>query len=68
MTVAENIYKIIEEKSLIQAGVAEKAGYTPKSFNDMLRGRKLILADDVLRICKALDITPNELFGFEKSA
>lgn len=69
MTVAENIYKIMQEKSLIQAGVAEKAGYTPKSFNDMLRGRKLILADDVLKICKALGITPNDLFGYkEKSA
>lgn len=68
MTVTENIYKIMQEKSLIQAGVAKKAGYTPKLFNNMLRGRKLILADDVLKICKALDVTPNKLFGYGESA
>lgn len=66
MSVPENIYKTIEEKMLVQAKVAKRAGYTPKAFNDMLKGRKLILADDVLKISKALGVSPNELLGYEE--
>lgn len=68
MSVSENIYKIIKEKMLIQSAVAKKAGYSAKAFNNMLRGRKLILAEDVLRISNALEVTPNELFGYDETA
>ncbi len=37
----------------------------------LLRGRKRLTSDDVVPICKALGVTPNELFGVdtpEKSA
>lgn len=63
MTVTETIYKIIDERHLKQAAIARAAGYSPRMFNDLLKGRKRITADDVAPICKALEITPNELFG-----
>lgn len=48
--VADNINKIIEEKSLKQSAIACKAGFTPQEFNAMLRGRKLMRAVDIASI------------------
>ena len=44
MSATDMIYKIIDEKCLKQSAVARAAGYEPKKFNDLLRGRK---RDDV---------------------
>ena len=68
MNVSEIIYKTIEEKCLKQSAVARAAGYSPKQFNAMLKGRKRMTSDDVVPICKALGVTPNQLFGMETSA
>ena len=65
MSATDMIYTIIDEKCLKQSAVARAAGYEPKKFNDLLRGRKRMTSDDVVPICKALGITPNELFGIE---
>lgn len=65
MSTAEMIYKIIDEKCLKQSAVARAAGYDPKKFNALLRGRKKMTSEDVVPICKALGVTPNELFGIE---
>ena len=62
MSATDMIYKIIDEKCLKQSGAA---GYDPKKFNALLRGRKRLTSDDVVPICKALGITPNELFGID---
>ena len=63
MDVTEIIYKAIEEKCLKQSAVARAAGYSPKQFNAMLKGRKRMTSDEVVPICKALGMTPNQLFG-----
>ena len=68
MNVSDIIYKTIEEKCLKQSAVARAAGYSPKQFNAMLNGRKRMTSDDVVPICKALGVTPNQLFGMETSA
>lgn len=66
MAVTETISKIISDRCMKQSAVARAAGYTPKQFNDLLHGRKRFTADDVVPICKALSITPNELFRYEQ--
>lgn len=63
MTVAQRIYQIMEQKCMKQCLVARAAGYEPKVFNEMLRGRRLIRIDDLNPICTALGVTPNELFN-----
>lgn len=63
--VAENIAKIISEAGLKQLAIAEKAGFGVQEFNDMLNGRKLIKMCDVLKIAKALGVTPNDLYGIK---
>jgi plasmid maintenance system antidote protein VapI len=68
MSATDMIYKIIDEKCLKQSAVARAAGYDPKKFNALLRGRKRLTSDDVVPICKALGVTPNELFGIDHPA
>lgn len=65
MDVMDTIYKVIDEKCLKQSAVARAAGYDPKKFNAILRRRKKMTSDDVVPICKALGVTPNELFGVD---
>lgn len=65
--VAENTRRIIEERGLKQKSVAEKAGYSPKVFNDLLSGRKIIRETDIVKISSALGVPPNELFGMTKT-
>ncbi len=66
MDVMDTIYKVIDEKCLKQSAVARAAGYDPKKFNAILRRRKKMTSDDVVPICKALGVTPNELFGVDR--
>lgn len=62
-SVGERTKAIIESKGLKQKSVAEKAGYSPQVFNNLVNGRKLFMADDIFRVANALGVTPNELFG-----
>lgn len=62
MTVSENIKRIIGERGLKHCSVAKLAGYSNKQFSDMLNGRKTIQDVDIIRICHALSVMPNDLF------
>lgn len=62
--VTKNVKQIISEKGLLQKRVAQKAGIEEKAFSNMLNGRKKICDTDVLNIASALNVTPNDLFGF----
>lgn len=64
MMVTEKIYQVIKEKNYKQSAIAVAAGYNPKTFNNLLKGRKKFSANDVVPICKALGITPNGLFNY----
>lgn len=55
--------EIIQDKGLKQKSVAVKAGYTDQQLSNLLTGRKIFSAYDILRIANALEVTPNDLFG-----
>lgn len=63
-TVQQKIYEILDEKHMTQAKVARAAGISPKLFNAMLRGRKLLRPEYICPIAEALGTTPDILFGF----
>jgi len=56
------IERIIEKRGMKKCVVAARANMTPQILNDMLNGRRLIKASDIVMIAQALDVTPNELF------
>ncbi len=55
--------KIKVEKKITQSGLANKLNVSPVSVNKWLNGGSIELSK-IPSLCVALDITPNELFGF----
>lgn len=63
----DNISKIVERTGMKQNAIAQRAGISPKQFSEMLHGRRIIKAVDILNISRALGVTPNDIFGFDAS-
>lgn len=61
--IASNIRNIIDKNGLKQKFVAEKAGFTESDFSRMLTGNKIIRAEYIPALARALGVTPNDLFG-----
>ena len=60
--VPARINQIISEKGLKKHAVAEWAGIKKQAFSEMLTGRRIIKAKDIIGISIALKVTPNDLF------
>ena len=58
-----NISRLIDKKGLKRGAIAQKSGFNSQQFCDLLKGRRIIKAIDVIRISDALGVTPNELFA-----
>ena len=63
-SIAENTRRIIDEKGLKHRAVAKKAGMSDKQFSNLLCNRRTIRDADIIALAKALDVSPNELFGY----
>lgn len=63
--VANNIRKILDNRGLKQKAIAEKAGYSEKQFSNLLCERKKMNPEDILKIAKVLEVTPNDLYGIK---
>ena len=59
--VAVGVRMIIAKKGLRQNAVAKRARLSEQQLSDMLNGRKLIKACDLLPIAEALGVTVDEL-------
>lgn len=59
--IGNNLYKIRKTKGLTQAEVAEKAELSDRTYADIERGSVTMRVDSLLKICKALNITPNDI-------
>lgn len=66
-TVGEKFYKIRKSKGLSRADVAELADLSDRTYADIERGTVNMRIETALRICSALNITPDEVFTLEKS-
>ena len=62
----ENIKKIIKIKGMKQGVVAERAGFTPQEFSNILNGRKLLRAEYLLSVANGLGIEVNDLYCVDK--
>lgn len=61
-TIGNQLYTIRKSAGLTQAEVAEAAGLSDRTYADIERGSVNMRTETVLRICKALQITPNDIF------
>lgn len=61
--IIENVKSIIKEQGVKQCVVAQRVGFSQTKFSNMLNGRYIVKAGEIPSICKALGVTPNELFS-----
>ena len=61
--VSDNVRRIIRDRGLKHRAVASRAGFSEQQFSSILNRRRVIKDIDVIAIAKALDVTPNDLFG-----
>jgi len=67
-TFVKNTKNIIREKGYKQTFIAQKMNISDRKLSDILNYRKMIDVDIVCSLCDALDVSPNELFGYNKGA
>ena len=60
--IGNKLFYIRKKKGLTQAEVAEKANLSDRAYADIERGTSNMRAETLIGICKALHITPDEVF------
>lgn len=60
-SVGNKLLEIRKRKGLTQIEVAEKAGLADRTYADIERGSANMRVETALRICQALNTTPNEI-------
>lgn len=64
--IGNKLYILRKSKGLTQAEVAEKAELSDRTYADIERGNVNMRLETLLKICKALNITPNEILTVEE--
>ena len=67
-TIGNKLLYFRKKAGLTQAEIAELAGLSDRAYADIERGNVNMRLDTLLRICKALQITPNDILTVEHSA
>ena len=65
MTIGNKLYEIRKRMGLTQSEVAEAADVSDRTYADIERGTSNIRIETFLRICNALQVTPDEILTEE---
>ena len=65
MTIGENIREAMKIKNYTQSILAEKIGVKQNTISQWINGVNEPNCETILKLCKILDSTPNELLGWE---
>ena len=65
--IGANLYAIRKKKGLTQAEVAELAELSDRTYADIERGNVNMRIETVLKLCAALNVSPNSIFVEEQS-
>lgn len=66
-SVAVGIKNIIQDRAYMQSEIARRAGFSSQQFNDMLHERKIIRADYMPLIARALGVSVQEIYDAGRS-
>ncbi len=66
-TIGNKLLSVRKRMGMTQAEVAEAAGLSDRTYADIERGTVNMRTDTILRICKVLHITPDEILTEENS-
>lgn len=65
--IVANIREISKSKGIKFKKIAENVGVSEKSFSNMLNGKATIKAQYIPAIARTLNVTADDLFGFNTS-
>ncbi len=63
--IGNKLYEIRTKQLLSRLEVAERAGLSDRTYANIERGSVNMRIETVLKICQALNITPNDIFVIE---
>lgn len=66
--IGNKLLSVRKKRGLTQAETAEAAGLSDRNYADIERGTVNMRTETLLRICNALDITPNDILTDESSS
>lgn len=66
-SIGNKLLYIRKKKGFTQADVAEAAGLSDRTYAEIERGTVNMRIETILRICNALQITPNEILTEDNS-
>ena len=61
-SVAAGINRIINERGYVQRTIAMKSGFSEQQFSDMICGRKVIRADYLIPIARAMHVSIQDIY------
>lgn len=67
-TIGNNLYKIRKSKGFTQAEVAEKSELSDRTYAEIERGNVTMRVDSLLKICAALNISPDDILVTDNDA
>ena len=67
-TIGNKLLAIRKRMGLTQAEVAEAAGLSDRTYADIERGTVNMRTETILRICKVLHVTPDDILTDEPAA
>ena len=66
--IGNKLYNIRKKEGFTQSEVAERAGLSDRTYADIERGSVNMRIETILKICKALNISPNDVLTEEEAA
>jgi len=68
--VRERLKKLVRAEMEIQGRkqsfIANRCGYDPKTFSEILNGYRVLRAQDIDNICTGMRVPPNVVFGWDE--
>lgn len=64
--VGENLKEARKAKGITQTAIAKELNKYQSDYSDYETGNVRLSYELIVYLCKRFDITPNDLFGFEK--
>jgi predicted transcriptional regulator len=68
MDVRKQIKMIIKDRALIQAEIARRSDMTPDTLYSILALRRKLGANDLINICKALNMAVEEVTNYNSNS
>ena len=69
MTVLERLRHVVKAQmkasGIKQGYIAQNCDYDPTFFSNILNGYRALRPEDIDKICRGLDITPDQAFGWD---